>query len=272
MQKEMLQLGGNSIAVYQSEGTGPAALLVHGNSSSARSFQHQLQGPIGAQFRLVAIDLPGHGESAPATDPQATYSPGGYASVVVGVAEQLGLTGAVFVGWSLGGHILLEAAGRLPNAAGLMIFGTPPIGIPPAMEQAFLPNPAMGAAFNPDLSEEEMAAFVGAFLKPGAEAADFFYEDIRRTDGQARALLGASLNAGSYKDEIEVVANLSTPLAILHGEHEQLINGDYFDSLTMPTLWRGAVQVIPEAGHAPHWEQPDRFNALLVDFLGDTQG
>ncbi|MCS6828489.1 MAG: hypothetical protein NZ553_17880 [Caldilinea sp.] len=37
----------------------------------------------------------------------------------------------------------------------------------------------------------------------------------------------------------------------------------------MPTLWRGAVQVIPGAGHAPQWETPEVFNALLGAFLAD---
>lgn len=39
----------------------------------------------------------------------------------------------------------------------------------------------------------------------------------------------------------------------------------------MPTLWRGAVQEIAGAGHAPHWEMADVFNALLADFLADCQ-
>ena len=272
MQMQKLQVGPHSVAVYQSEGTGPAALLVHGNSSSSRSFQHQLEGVLGERFRLVAMDLPGHGQSAPASDPQATYTLPGYAGVVVGVAERLGLTEAVFVGWSLGGHILLEASDQLPQAAGFVIFGTPPIGFPPAMEEAFLPNPAMGAAFKPDLTEEEMAAFASAFFKPDTLVPDSFLEDIRHTDGQARLVLGSSIAPGGYRDEIEVVANLTTPLAILHGEHEQLVSEPYISALSIPTLWRGAVQIIPGAGHAPHWEQPDQFNALLEAFLLETAG
>lgn len=272
MQMQKLQVGPHSIAVYQSEGTGPAALLVHGNSSSSRSFQHQLEGSLGEKFRLVAMDLPGHGQSAPASDPQATYTLPGYASVVVGVAEQLGLTEAVFVGWSLGGHILLEASDQLPEAAGWMIFGTPPIGFPPAMDEAFLPNPAMGAAFKPDLTEDEVAAFAAAFFRPGASIPGLFREDIRRTDEQARLILGGSIGPGGYKDEIAVVANLTAPLAILHGEHEQLVSEPYISGLTIPTLWRGAVQIIADAGHALHWEQPDQFNTLLEAFLLETAG
>lgn len=270
--KEMLQVAGQSIAVYQSRGTGPAALLVHGNSSSSRSFQHQLEGPLGERFRLVAMDLPGHGESPPASDPPATYTLPGYAKIMVGVAEQMGLANGVFVGWSLGGHIVLEASDQLPNAAGRVIFGTPPVGFPPAMAEAFLPHPAMTVAFHPSPTDEEMAAYVAAFFKPGAAVPDFCYADIRRTDGQARAVLGGSIGPGGYRDEVEIVANLTAPLAILHGEHEQLVSLAYIQGLTIPTLWRGAVQVIADAGHAPHWEQPDQFNALLEAFLLETAG
>ena len=43
-------------------------------------------------------------------------------------------------------------------------------------------------------------------------------------------------------------------------------------ALPMPTLWRGQVQVIPGAGHAPQWEQPAAFNSLLAAFVADCAG
>lgn len=270
MQAQTLQISSQTIAYYDSEGKGPAVLLIHGNSSSSRSFQHQLDSPLGKKFRLVAMDLPGHGQSEAAPNPQATYTLPGYAGVVAEVAEKLSLTEAVFVGWSLGGHIVLEAADTLSSAAGFVIFGTPPIGFPPAMDQAFFPNPAMGAAFKADLTAEEMDAFVAAFFKPDtANIPASFHADIRQTDGQARAVMGGSIGPDGYKDELEVVANLTIPLAVLHGEQEQLVNTAYISGLTMPTLWREVVQIIPDAGHAPHWEQPEPFNTLLEAFINE---
>ena len=65
--------------------------------------------------------------------------------------------------------------------------------------------------------------------------------------------------------------DLKSPLAVLHGVEEQLVNGAYFASLAMPTLWRRAVQIIPGAGHAPQWETPLAFDALLAAFIGDTR-
>lgn len=270
MSSRVLTINGLAIAVRESEGTGPAVVLVHGNSASSLTFEHQLAGAFGQKHRVVALDLPGHGESQRAADPQATYSLPGYADVVVGAAAQLGLEDAVFVGWSLGGHIVLEASPRLPRAAGLLIYGTPPLAFPPDMASAFLPHPAMAASFAADLTEEQMDAYVTAFFKPGVTALpETFKVDIRRTDGQARAGLGGSIRPDGYLDEVVVVAGLKTPLAIIQGEREQLVNLAYLQGLNAPTLWRGAVQVIADAGHAPHWEQPEVFNALVESFVGE---
>ena len=69
MHKEMVHIGDNTIAVYRSAGSGPTAVLVHGNSASSNSFRHQLEGTFGDTHQIIAIDLPGHGDSAPASNP-----------------------------------------------------------------------------------------------------------------------------------------------------------------------------------------------------------
>lgn len=271
MQGHTLQIGPQTINYYQSAGTGPAVLFIHGNSMSGLAFRHQLASELGAKHRLVAIDLPGHGLSTPAADPQQTYTLPGYAEIVLAVVEQLGLHNAIFVGWSLGGHVVLEASDRLPNVAALVIYGAPPVSFPPAMDQAFLPNPAMAAAFTGPLTEEQMDAFVAACLRPDAHPIPHvFQSDIRRTDPMARQVFGESIRPDGYRDEIEVVANLSVPLAVFHGAEEQLVNSAYIQSLNMPTLWRGALQIIPEAGHAPQWENAKHFNELLEALLDET--
>ena len=273
MKPQILKINSQKIAYYRSVGTGPSVLLVHGNSSSGLSYRHQLESQLGNKYRLVAMDLPGHGLSEPASEPQSMYTLPGYTGIVISVIEQLGLTDGVFVGWSLGGNILLEASDQLSKAAGLMIIGTAPVGIPPALSEAFFPNPAVSFNFQAELSEEEMEAFAASFFKPNrADIPESFLTDIRHTDGRAREVVGSSLQLGGYRDEIEVVTNLSLPLAVVYGQQEQIINASYTRTrtLTMPTLWRSEVQIIPEAGHAPHWEQPEKFNALLETFIKDN--
>ena len=270
MQMKKVEAMGQQIATYESSGTGPALLLIHGNSASSETFRAQLTGEFGQKYRVVALDLPGHGASDPAADPASTYHMPGYAAVLAEVARQLGVETAVLVGWSLGGHIALEAHNLLPDAAGFVIFGTPPLAFPPDMANAFLPNPAMGAAFAETLTEEQMVGFAAACLAPDSPL-DLapFVADIARTDGRARATMAGSIAPDGYQDEVVIVKNLQRPLAILQGEHEQLVNAAYLHTLDAPTLWRGAVQIIPGAGHTPQVEAPEQFNGLLDTFMAD---
>ncbi len=272
METTFLTIDGMRVAAHQSGGDGPAALLVHGNSASGKVFQKQLDGPLGARYRLAAIDLPGHGESDDAPDPATVYTLPGFARVVVAAARALGLERAALVGWSLGGHIALEASPDLPDLAGLMIFGTPPLAYPPDMVAAFLPDPAMGILFQETLNEEEIHIRVAGEFAPGAELPQLYYDDIRRSDGRFRSTLIASIGTVGFHDEVQIVGGQTKPLAVLHGEHELVVSGDYIAALTMPSLWRGAVQVVPGAGHSPFWELPDAFDALLGAFLDETAG
>ena len=267
MKPNMLELPSQKIAYYASQGKGPAVMLIHGNSVSGLAYRHQIESALGDKYRLVAIDLPGHGDSDRASD-MSGYSLPGYASVVAAAAKALNMEDAVLVGWSLGGHIVLEAHNLLPQAKGFVIFGTPPLAFPPDMGKAFLPNPAVNIGFTADVTKEQAAAYAQSFFVPNAAIdVEPFVADILRTDGNARVGLAASIKPNGYQDEVQIVANLTRPLAILHGEGEQLVNASYICELAMPTLWRKQVQMIRGAGHAPHWEQPGTFNALLEEFI-----
>ena len=157
------------------------------------------------------------------------------------------------------------------EARGFVIFGAPPLAVPPAMSEAFLPNPAMQFTFQERVDSVEASAYVATFFKPGfADIPPFFLEDVLRTDGRARSNLGASIGSGEARDEVAIVRDLKIPLAVLHGDEEQLVKGRYFGSVAMPTLWRGAVQTIPGAGHAPQWETPEAFDALIEAFVKET--
>jgi pimeloyl-ACP methyl ester carboxylesterase len=269
VEEQKVSVDGRPIAYATSDGSGRPVIFVHGNSSSARVWQPVMTGPFGQRFRCLALDLPGHGDSAPAADP-ADYSLPGYAAVLAGFAQVTGASDAVIVGWSLGGHIALEAAPALPQAAGYVIFGAPPVASADQMPAAFLPNPAMNVGFTADVDEPQARSYAASFTAPGsALPLDGFTADILRTDGAARSGLIASIGAGRFTDEIAIVTALWQPLAILQGDGEQLVSLDYLRQLTVPTLWRGAVQIIPGAGHAPQQEAPEAFAALLEQFIAD---
>jgi pimeloyl-ACP methyl ester carboxylesterase len=139
------------------------------------------------------------------------------------------------------------------------------------MRDAFLPNPTMKVTFQESVDSTEASAYVAAFFRPGfADIPPFFLDDVLRTDGRARSNLGASVQRGEARDECEVARDLKVPLAVLHGGEEQLVNALYFGSVAMPTLWRRAVQIIPDAGHTPQWETPKVFDTLIEAFVNET--
>ena len=253
----------------RSVGSGPPIVFCHGNSCSSRCFEKQLASDLAKRFRLIAIDLPGHGDSPPAATPATTYCLGGYANALAAIASALDATNALFVGWSLGGHVVLEATDRLPRATGYLIFGTPPIGSLAEFLQAAYEHPALAVAFREDSTDEEIRDLVSLFFRPGAPIPEQFVDDVRRTDKRARASLAESAGRGEMRDERRVVADLTRPLAVLHGAHERVVRRAFFDTVAMPTLWRGAVQELPDAGHAPQWESPELFNRLLGELADE---
>jgi len=267
--EQQITVNGQQIAFRESAGAEGPVIFIHGNSCSSSTWSDLLQGPFGQRFRCLALDLPGHGTSARATDPK-DYSLPGYAKTLQDFAQATDANNAVIVGWSLGGHIALEAAPHLSNATGFVIFGTPPIATADQMSVAFQPNPAMAFTFAPSITPDEARSYAEAFTAPGSDLdLTEIVADVLRTDGNARAGLGASLAEGRYADEVAITSELRKPLAILHGEAEQLISLDYLRTLRIPTLWRDEIQLIPGAGHAPHLETPEVFTALLQDFLAD---
>jgi pimeloyl-ACP methyl ester carboxylesterase len=65
-----------SIAVEETGHGGLPTLLIHGNSSCRGVFRNQMEGPLAKNHRLIAFDLPGHGQSSDAPDrPAAIRGP-----------------------------------------------------------------------------------------------------------------------------------------------------------------------------------------------------
>jgi pimeloyl-ACP methyl ester carboxylesterase len=242
-----------------------AVLFVHGNSLDSSTFLSQVEDPIFNDFQLIALDLPGHGQSDRASDPSALYNVITLANIVSAYVAALDLKKVVLVGHSLGGHVAIHSTPLLKNLAGLVLFGTPPIGMPPAMDKMFLPNPAMAYAYQPELTQEEANVLAASFTLGTNNLADI----IQRTDPGFRGAFGANLAAGIFKNEQEICINLPCPLGIFHGDSDALVNLNYLQGLHFPGMWKDDVQIIQGSGHSPQLEQPEEFNALLITYLKD---
>jgi pimeloyl-ACP methyl ester carboxylesterase len=268
VQSYVLPTSHAAIAVSESAGSGPPVLLIHGNSGCKEVFRNQMEGEIGARWRLIAFDLPGHGRSSNARDPSRTYQIPGYADLVAELAWLLGLERFAAFGWSLGGHVGLEALTRCSGLAGLMITGTPPVPVTPeGLGQGFLPSEHMAITGKQDLTEAEAEDYARAICVPFDP---LVLNAVKRTDGRARTMmLGAALS-GWGTDERHLVETLDRPLGVVAGGEDPFVNNAYLQGIAYKHLWDGAVHVLPGIGHAPFWQAPEQFNPLLARFLADV--
>jgi pimeloyl-ACP methyl ester carboxylesterase len=112
------------------QGAGPTLLLLHGLGSSRAAWEPVLPA-LARHFDVLAVDLPGFGDSAPAP-PGVEPHPAWMAAAVAELLDELGIRRPHVAGNSLGGWVALELAARRPVAslallspAGLWRDGTP---------------------------------------------------------------------------------------------------------------------------------------------------
>lgn len=259
------------IAYVDTGGEGPVAIFVHGNSSSKRIFERQLNSGLAQTYRLIALDLPGHGDSDNAPDPQATYFFAGFASALLEALEALQIEKAALFGWSLGGHIVLEMLARWPGAQSAMILGTPPVPMDTERAMsAFLPSETMGLTFQENFSAQDATTYVHESFMSAASVEPWMIEDALRADGRFRPIVLQAASEGRCLDEEEIVGSCEKPLAVVIGSKDTFVNRDFLTSLTYRNLWGGEVQVLEGCGHAPFWDATDEFNIFLGRFLDET--
>lgn len=262
-----------SIAVSDTGGDGPVLLMIHGNSSCRQVFRNQLDGDIGQAFRCIAFDLPGHGESGDATDPERTYWMPGYAETAIEVMQALDIPAYAVLGWSLGGHIGLEMMARSPALTGLMISGTPPFAATSeSLDAGFKPSEHMGLAGQEVFSEQDVSDYAHSTCGENAPFEPFLLEAVARTDGRARRLMFERILAPEAADQQAIALASPVPLAIVNGEEDVFINNDFIAGLPYKNLWEDTVHRLPGIGHAPFWEVPETFDPYLRRFMAALQG
>lgn len=267
MKSYYLPLPEGRIHYLASAGKGPCLLMLHGNSSSATAFSAQFAA-LGDDYRLLAVDLPGHGLSDAAP---GHYSFAGYAQWLVRLVAALELSDYFILGHSLGGHAALEALPTLSELRGLILLGAPPFNSQLA-SHLFARDPSDGLVFTDELAPEQIERLARAFVHHERNEPELLIRlshFITRTDPAVRAELGRSLAQGQCQDELQLLARHRIPTLLLQGRDDAFIKAERCLELArqIPHL---RVELIDDCGHCPHLEQPQLCHRLLDHFVHQT--
>jgi pimeloyl-ACP methyl ester carboxylesterase len=253
----------------------PVLLLLHGNSSCTRVW-HPLVSSLSMTpgRRVIAIDLPGHGLSDNAPEPERAYTMRGYAECAIHVLHQLEVSEFTVLGWSLGGHIAIEMIPLVRADQKLKLIGAMLVGTPPSSgaEQASLgffkdsPSPYMKLASQEAFSARDAYNF--AYEATGLPFEEWQEAAALRTDGRARAIMFAAFVSGQGVDQVAVVEeDTETLLSVVNGTKDPFVSLEYLDGLRWGRLQMGRCVRLDGLGHAPFWEDAQRFQPILAEFL-----
>lgn len=266
-----LETSGEKIAYFDSGGNGFPLIFIHGNSCSSKIFKHQLAA-FRDQFRVICIDLPGHGNSPDALSPENSYTIPGYAKLLNQVANLLKLEEFVLIGFSMGGNIALQWSQLSEKIRGILLVSGAPIKYSEKALDAYPPQEGNFSGHSNQLTKSQATQFM---RRCGFNVSDpsmqFVIEDAMRTDARTRATMVSSIFNGSGVDEVDIVRRLKIPLAIIVGENDSILGLNYLKNLDYSTLWKGQINIIPQAKHAIIYHQANQLNSLVHTFLQDLK-
>lgn len=260
---------------YLTAGEGSPLVLLHALGESALDWRWALP-TLARTNRVYAVDLPGFGYSA---KPPAEYSPEFFERFVGDLLDALDLEQAALVGNSLGGLIalrlalseparvialgLIDSAGlgrevsyalRLPTLPGYgeiaVAWGKTPLG---AAQRTWLRVPLL-------------------FARPERVPAEWITEQtwIAQLPGfteATMAALRAQVDLGGQREVLlDRLPHLELPTLIVWGKRDRVFPYSQGQK-AVSNLRQGFLELIPDCGHLPHIEHPNRFAAILGQFL-----
>ena len=260
---------------YLVAGEGPPLVLLHALGESALDWRWVLPA-LARTHRVYAVDLPGFGYSS---KPSAEYSSAFFARFVGAYLDALGLERAAMVGNSLGGLValrlalfeparvsalgLVASAGlgravtyalRLPTLPGYgeaaIVWGKTPLG---AAQRAWLRVPLL-------------------FARPERVPAEWITEQTRiaQLPGFTEATIStlrAHVDLGGQREVLaDQLSHLEMPTLIIWGKSDRVFPYSQAQK-AVSCLRQGFLELIPDCGHLAQIDQPDRFAAILGQFL-----
>ena len=260
---------------YRDQGNrgGPAIILVHGANASLHTWEPLVK-RLGASYRIVTLDLPGHGLTG--ATPDTDYSAEGMMDAVDVVAAKLGLDHFILGGNSMGGWVSWRYALAQPtrvdallliDAAGMPLrpgekrpesnVGFRVLEYPFGRWLATRVTPRMLVEQSLRGSVEKQAIVDDAMI-------DRYWELLRFPGNREATVLRARMNREPAM--AARVGEIKAPTLILFGDKDRIINPTAAQTFN-ERIAGSEVVMLPGIGHLPMEEAPDATATAIADFL-----
>ena len=270
---------------------GKVLILLHGWSASIPWWTRVIP-MLSKEYRLLLIDLPGHGLSSSLPTQLCEKPIVAISSILHSIINTLGIEKPVLVGWSLGGMVSLQYVLDHPKTlSNLILVDTSAVGkIMPSY--GFLPQIPYYCI--PDLKKLlsliKMQLFVSEKLltsinkmrirKSVASLLVYLLATGKKPDKNlvawATEILLQDLNIGAllqmaigtllYYDVVDKLHEVDIPTLIIHGREDRFLSL-WVAELLQRKIHGSKLTVIDGVGHCPHLEKPEEFNKEVIAFL-----
>ncbi len=251
-------------------GGGPPLVLLHGFTGSAANWQPH-SAVFEKQFRIIAVDLLGHGGSDSPVD-RARYRMERCVENLILVFDHLGLERVSLLGYSMGGRVALHVAAAHPERIRALALESASPGLADPAERAA--RMASDEALADFIEREGLEPFVDKWEQLPLFASQARLSEMMRAElreqrlhnkphGLANSLRG--LGTGAQSPLWDRLPELRMPTLLIAGELDPKFT-------TIARSMAGALPnarlaLVPEAGHTVHLEQPEIFDRLVLEFM-----
>jgi pimeloyl-ACP methyl ester carboxylesterase len=239
---------------------------VHGFPLDHRMWRGQIDGLAGAA-RVVAPDLPGFGETPPASDGLTPTTMDAYADTVLALADALGFARFVLAGLSMGGYAALSLARRRPERlAGLILVDTRAEADAEAKQQERIADAddVLAHGYTRQLAEVAKNALSPETQARRRDLVELVQTLVAQTPRAGYA--AAQRGMAARRDARDDLARLTMPTLCLGGADDVITPPDGMRRLAA-AIPGAEMEVVAQAGHLAPLEQPEVVNAAILRLL-----
>jgi len=252
-------------------GEGPALVCVHGFGGAKEDFADHLEA-LAERWRVITVDLRGHGDSDAPSDP-SSYSLDRLARDVEAVADAVGAERFRLLGHSMGGmvarRIVLDHPERVEALVLMSTAAGPPVGIDPDLVDV---GASLALADWVELTRmlDEVAPLKTPAYQRVIDERDGFADFIAWKWSRVAPPMWAALAPQIAREPVDLdrLRAVTVPTLVIVGD----LDAAFYDgSLALAEAVPGSrLAVIGDAGHHPQFEQPDAWLEAVTTFLADV--